>query len=537
MSATHYLRLEGVNLSAFVFDTRDLSTNRGGSLMLLNAVGVAEAALKPYTVTTLSQGASMGFFSIETDRPGEAAEAVRAALATDHHFRHATFVIDVIAAGDFPSNREQLLAANRWRQMQAASLVVPPASVRSKMLAKPACALDGLRAADPSKPAPNRENDSDLLLSEATQSRREYGRNQKQEFYTTASGLNSPGPLPAFAHDFESIAVGSKPLDGKIAVFYADGNGFGSIQTEHCQKPDTQKGWDVLIRETRKEFLRSFLVNEVQCFPDKPTLPQDSPWRGIQRNNRDKGKECIRFETLLWGGDEFMFVMPAALGWRFAAFFFEKMYGHAFGEQKLTHAAALVFCSHHAPIHRIKHLAKDQMAEFAKGIKSNKDDPNDKLGRRRDSLVVTALESFDHLGTGFEDAMNQRYRNMLPLGKLILVHPLNGNLGTHLKEIAKEMNALRGSETFPRSQLRGLVNTMLASQDANAAAELAAFTKDRETGEDDTPPRHFRNATGEEKKLLHDILLKLFGGDPVTLWLQLEELWDYALPAPQSAQP
>ena len=34
----YYLRVEGVNLAHFVYDTQDLSTVRGGSLLLLRAV-------------------------------------------------------------------------------------------------------------------------------------------------------------------------------------------------------------------------------------------------------------------------------------------------------------------------------------------------------------------------------------------------------------------------------------------------------------------------------------------------------------------
>ena len=43
----YLLRIEGVNLNHFVFDTRDLSTVRGGSLLLLAAIPTAVSVLKP----------------------------------------------------------------------------------------------------------------------------------------------------------------------------------------------------------------------------------------------------------------------------------------------------------------------------------------------------------------------------------------------------------------------------------------------------------------------------------------------------------
>lgn len=516
IQATHYLRVEGVNLSAFVFDTRDLSTTRGGSLLLLDAVPEAEKALKGCSVVgkveVIRQGASSGLFAIETANPAAAAKAVREALGKDKNWKHATFVVDVVAAGDFAANREQVLAANRWRQMQASSLAVPAAS-SSASWSQPACDLDGLRAAETGNGDTHNLRGRDL--SDSTWRRREYGRTQKQLFYEKWTGVTGLD----YAEHFEEICKGCKPLDGKLAVFYADGNNFGKNQVELCTDNDKQKAFDTYIRGKRQQFLTAFL-NDAKGRKE---------WL-LDRNgkNGEGDAPILRFETLLWGGDEVMFVMPAALGWRFAAFFFGKMAGlnlkdagAGLPDAPLSHAAALVFCQHHSPIHRIKRLAQEQMAEFAK-----------RTDRQRDSLVVVALESFDHLGTGFEDAMNRRYRGIVPLSNLILADPGKANLGTHLKTIATHFDSLRGSETFPRSQLRGLVNAMLASRDKTAAATLAAFAGDKAAGKL-LPPKHFRNATGEEKELLRGALLPLFGNDPATLWLQLEELWDYALPAPE----
>src|SRR5438105_6055568 len=109
-----YVRVEGVNLSNFVYETQDLSTIRGGSLLLLEAVGAVEDWLRSKCgrVDPISTGASSGLFDCEAD--GMTAEEVcgfvRGELGKHPDFRHATIAVDALAAGagkSFESIREQ----------------------------------------------------------------------------------------------------------------------------------------------------------------------------------------------------------------------------------------------------------------------------------------------------------------------------------------------------------------------------------------------------------------------------------------------
>jgi hypothetical protein len=490
------LRVEGVNLSAFVFDTRDLSTARGGSLMLLDAVEYAAEALRTTLgqdkVCILSQGASSGLFAIYSNDPHAAAGAVRERLAK--RFPHATFVVDVAPiSANFRDDVESLLAANRWRQMQATSLAIPPINTNS---ASPAsvCGLDGVR------PAAEGMNVREHQVSACVWQRRKHGRKEKQKFYARKS--QSSG-LPSFAEDFESIAKDTRLHSGKLAVFYADGNRFGAIQAKYCTSSDRQSAWDSFVRGKREAFLKALLEDQIKADPEA--------WQNAG---------TARFETLLWGGDEVMFVMPAALGWRFATFFFEKLgglnlknAGAELPDEPLTHSAALAFCQDHAPIDRIKRLLKDQMVEFAKAT-----------DRSRDSLVVVALESFDHLGTAYERAMNKRYNHVLDVKETVLFGRGEENLAAALGTIASGIDQLRKAESFARSQLRTLVSEML--EDPDHASERAKLTlKDDQWW----LPGGFRNAEQDERTVLGERLLPRFESD-VALWIQLEELWDYALP-------
>ena len=517
----YLLRVEGVNLDRFVFDTRDLSTIRGGSLMLLKATPEVEKELGEISKSfqCLSKGASVGLFLISTEDPVGIASQLRSQLQCK--YPHATFVVDLVPAnGDFPIELESVLACNRWRQMQASSLAVPASPAPGDAASPPACDRDGLRPALVSRKGPNRSNGSPAFLSAATFSRREAGRSAKQDFYHELTKLPD---LPSFAQDFESIAEEIKPLEGKLAIFYADGNGFGRIQQLLCSTPEKQALWDHFIRTKRKQFLTEFLREELNKKPE---------WL-----NSKKG--VARFETLLWGGDELMFIMPASLGWRFATIFFEKLGGHKVSAAKfpteaedrahpfagdpsqfashdvLTYTAALVFCQHHAPIDRIKRLAKDGLAESAKGLR-----------RDQDQLLCVVLESFDHLGTSYQAAMARRYAQRVPWQDMVISQ--RGGLPIHgvLKAIATGIRYLgSGDSHFARSQLRGLVEKMLYNP---GAGEIRTSHPPVSVSAENLP-RQFRSATDKDAEVLIRQLRPLFPSD-AALWFQLEELWEYALP-------
>lgn len=512
-SFTNYLRLEGVNLDAFVGDTRQLSVNRGGSLLLLQAVKDVEERFKN-ELTTISQGASIGLFGIASDDPAKIAQNVRESLSTGA-LRHGTFVVDVVEAGkDFRPAAEAALAGNRWQQMQASSLSIPEVNTEHARSAKEAvCGVGLMRPA--SKLCTGIEN---KLLSPSVHARFSYGREKRQYFYEEVTGITG---LSEFVKEFHDLASGTAKLNGKMAVFYADGNRFGSLQTSLCPDPARQALWDHAIREKRREFLTSFLRDEVRACSSEETK---NPWL-----NDDKQ---IRFETLLWGGDELMFVMPAELGWRFATCFF-KHFGKwdistaklptdspwfdakpSFPSQILTHSAALIFAQHHAPIDRLKQLAKEQMTEFAKNIKEGQEE----IGRKSDNLMYLALESFDHLGSSFEHAMSRRYGGQVPLKSLVLGG--GAALADLLQALSTHMETLRDSgQDFARSQLHELVSTLIhPSKAAAPPADIAAAMKE-----------YFFRAKEESRDAIQT-LASHFSADPNAIWIHLEELWDYTLP-------
>ena len=173
----YYLRMEGVNLSNVVQDTQDLSTIRGGGLMLLHAV--KEAQKIDQGLKEISTGASTGLFSF-TAMDDATAKVIRDNIIRhldDHEkYRHCTFVVDVMAATDsFEMDREALLAANRYRQMQSPSLAVPS---RVDICTAP-CSTDLVR---PQSLLEKRCGKEGERISESVFQRRSYVKLKKQGF-------------------------------------------------------------------------------------------------------------------------------------------------------------------------------------------------------------------------------------------------------------------------------------------------------------------------------------------------------------------
>jgi hypothetical protein len=247
-----YLRVEGVNLGNFVFDTQDLSTVRGGSLLLLDSMERLQSSELPASLCPVSTGASSGLFAFDADSRTLAEtvrEAVKSFLSRDEALRHATFVVDVLAAqSDFVTTRESLLAANRWRQMKAPSVAVP--SLNSKTGVE-ACDIDHVRPGLEPGPGGN-------PVSRSAYIRREYGREQRQGFYHRETGVDN---LPPFVNDFGELTEDQSRgnLHHKMAVIYLDGNGFGAIQNELCQSEEDQRRFNQTIKSLRSKLLQKLL--------------------------------------------------------------------------------------------------------------------------------------------------------------------------------------------------------------------------------------------------------------------------------------
>lgn len=561
--ATALLRVEGVNFDSSVLDTNDLSTIRGGSFLFLDVIWAIDAALQRATAdppptppllpasvayTPLIRGASVGLFRLESSAPNLPWSAVRglveswldgtglrslkrAGLAKKPHqevltlARYATFVVDIVAAGDDPQafieGREKVTAANRWRQMEAPTLVAVAAQrpdADPRPASKRICSIDFVRPGWPRKPL--KGNDKPIV-SQSVYRRRGYGLDRKFTLYDEilqrvqerGGGSVNPGVYD-YARDFEELAFPGDdklPLAGKIAVFYADGNGFSALQDDVVRRKINdrdlcgpahmrQAGYDKRLREWRDRLFAVVVRRVAACRAGvAPPDPKDL-----------KKRPRLRLETLIWAGDDGTWVVPAALGWTLAWTFFAETLGldpaegkqgqgsgWRFGDQQLHHAAGLVFCHHNAPITRIHALAKG-LAGYAKAI-----------DRSRSLLAYQVLESFDHIGRDLETFRTSR----CPAGIRPPEMVIDGATMSGVAEAMAKLNP-RSGPRLARRQVKRLALTLHERGAGGEAAEIE---------------QALLGDLSKDVKKEVEKLRSCFGHGP-GLWLHLDDLWDFLDP-------
>lgn len=502
------LRIEAVNLRYVIDDTEDLSTRRGGSFMLLQVVKELSEAFKN-DIAPISQGASIGLFSVQKE--AGLLEKVKTFLTDKTKlYHHATFAVDLVKDANFRMAVEKALAANRWQQMNHLNF-----AANWNEAGEP-CVLDEIRPGTDKGHLPG-EDGKTKNVSASVKARRDAGKELRQTVYKQILGAEAQ--LPDFTDDTRSLST-FKPgnekippeypevppnLNGKMAVFYADGNNFGKIQ-QACQTPEALKQWDEAIREKRKKLLEGLLQ-----------------W--LQENSRAQNGYQLRFETLLWGGDEMLFLLPAWLGLVFAEKFFELTKDWQYNNQPLKHAAGLVFAKHSTPISQLQKLAK----ELAENGKDSED------LKKQNTVSWVVLESFDNTGNQIKNFWT---RNGIPedgWGKLLLTE---GRLA--------KLRAIEPSkEALPRSALVRVLRTLARGKSLDEN-EKKLIQRSYQSAEESLQPEHkavlekiwadFAPQTQwgasvlESKKENPEETARNWAQEQAIPWTALLELWDYILP-------
>jgi hypothetical protein len=495
----HYLRVEAVNLNNFIVDTQDLSTIRGGSLLLLHAVeGLKDEFSNIEEFKEVSTGASVGLYEFEADdnTASEIRDRVEDWLRNKEGLHYATIMVDVQKAGvEFGEDVQALTARNRWRQAQSQSIVLD---------AKPS---DKLCEVDKVRPAFSqlRIHDEDRWVSQSVIDRRRYGRDMKQRFYQEEIGRSRNEEVQSVHHskfvwDLEELAndPGKGNLHHKIAIIYLDGNRFGRIKQNAGNSRDVWEKFDQDVKSLRRQMLNELLE----------TMGHDPDWQSGGR---------YRIETLLWGGDEIIWVVPAWKGWETLNHFYESSQRWLFNNEPLRHAGGIIFCHHNAPIHRLTRLVRD-LAEQAK--------IGD--GRNHNRFAYEVLESFDHVGSDFDAYRRSR-----------CVQPLDLDAKADQQSLildARQMSFLRQQigdleESLSRRKLHDVVEEFLTPFDIKAGESdeeryerLKQRREHRATTIRDFKDR-LRKAAFPDTRI-NEIEQRL-GGE--TSWVHIQGLWDYLI--------
>lgn len=471
---TYYLRMEGVNLGAVFDDTNQVSVIRGASFLLREATQQLPKYILPDTWKVISSGASIGLFSFEAENLEQAnsiEEYVVNHLNTDEKFRHFSFVVDIQPATQkFPHNKEAVLARNRFRQMQQLSLVVPEKN-HSENSTTEICTLTNLT------PAYKKAfvGEEQQFVSYSVQVRLKHGREQKQAFYKKETGIELD-----FTQSLQEIAANTGSLKNKIAVLYLDGNKFSSIQEKQCTTPDALQKFDRLMQDKRREFLTALLQDCI--IPDKGFFNHD----------------LVRLETLLWGGDEMLLVVPASKGLKLLQFFYEFTKDWEFKDKTLTHAGGLVFCRAKTPIRRIRKFAQE-LADAVKGETREKN--------RFDYMV---LESIDYPSESLEKLRKKIFPDEL-MQQYQVLKPVNSTMLGALKYLKQHI---------PRTQAYGIAHAITNKDEAEFKEKRKRLSVVLNDLQDEY-----------KKKIDAEIEEKLECAFPEQeirwQWLHLVELWDY----------
>ncbi|MCP4164945.1 MAG: hypothetical protein GY759_03505 [Chloroflexi bacterium] len=464
----YFMQVEAVNLAHVVLDSQDISTIRGGSFMLLDAVESMEQAFSD-RLQLVTIAASQGLFSFESsaENVSEREKLEQAALEHLHTQTggHATFLAAI--EPDIPDNFSRVLqnlqAQIRRRQWRTSTVSIPPFGPTAQE-----CYLDGWRPGVKNYVVdPNIEG---AKISEATHYRRERGKRIKHNLFDKLlrtkgySDSLSTKDLSQLAHDPKQGV-----LNGKIAFIHIDGNSFGRIRHDICTTPETRSNFDQQIQQAcRNPFLET-LLQHAQNDIDFQTEDAD-------------GNEALRIEVLLWGGDELTMVVPAWKGWEVIDLFFEKANTLQVEGVPLSHRATIVFCHHNAPILQIRSLAEDlldraksDLLEGAEKIVSTReefaslnDDARKTLVERLSNHEVgngvhyLVLKSFDMLSGSLSSFFETYYRNVSSADLLLYA--------SELASLWQDINTIRVNAS--RGKVQDVARA-LKDQDSNTIEDLA----------------------------------------------------------------
>lgn len=343
----------------------------------------------------------------------------------------------------------------RTRQLQALTVALPPSVATLQSAEEAFCALTLWR-----HPAAPGEKDKDRPVSASARARRREGRDRKQDFYLdqirrsaqaardmTPADTGGAAMLEAaatalesrpfvFANDFEAMVdnppEGLPPnVKGKLAVIFIDGNGFTKKRETCAELPGLDDAFTAYRRfclalERNGGLILAGLLQWMLTQPDE----------FCHGTGDDR---YLRFETLLFGGDDICFVVPAWGGFAFMGKLQEILAGLRAPvagqyETPVTYKAGMVFADHKSPIRDLRRVA-ESLAYAAKATSGD-----------RNIVQVMALEGLDRA-----DLDPQRLRGEL-FGENVRKDPgAFGLEGSQWEKIRETVQAIR--KKTGRSQL------------------------------------------------------------------------------------
>lgn len=496
----YYIQAEAFNLDHMVYDTHDISTIRGGSFMLLDAVKSLQEAFRD-KLEPIATAASKGVFayedpgSLDAQREGMMREVLR--VLHDATGGHATFVVAVEedVPDDFQLVLNRLEAEVRRQQWRMPTVVVPPFAPTDQE-----CYLDGWRPGIEPYPL-----DREFKISAATHFRRQRGRELKHTLFVELFGeVDDEDDL--CAKDLGELAADPSKgiLSSKIAFIHVDGNSFGRIRSAKCTNPTSRKKFDDLIQKRRLSFLGDL---RTRAYAEHDFYVRTRT-----------GRDVLRLEMLLWGGDEFTLIVPAWKGLEVLEHFYRIVDGLEFDGVPMSHRAVMIFCHHNAPILQIRQLAEELLDVTKSNIKARF-----KSALETDSSFADILQEDRDLQV--EQLSNAEYGNAARYLVLESFDMLRDSLNQFLLRYYGRSDT-SGLLLYGRklAELRDHLHLICAAAPKGRMVEIAQAISNGDTGRADELKKGLRDSISPDQRDSLDVLTK----DNDAGWFLLADLWDYA---------
>lgn len=359
-------RVAACNFSETIFDTDDLSAIRGGSLLLLEFPDKLIQLFKDkrHKVDVTAQGASELLF--RTSASDADINKICELFYNSPPYSHFTFVHAVaplLNDAGFKGALDVVVRGCNEKQYRQPT-------VKDYAAGGVVCEFTGVLPADSDK------KDKEKPVSASIKSRRNAGRRAKQDFYVEYQDAPIPD-AKEFANEFSHMRPNAdesaglpESLKGKMAVLYLDGNGFRTIRKDHSETPEAYKKFSDNVTAHRRKLLTDVVKHVVDT---------------------DNNHDVLRLETLLWGGDEVMWVLPAFAAWEFMKVVQKNLNDESIWGKQLTHSCGLLIAPYKAPIKDLRALA-ESLGDAAKDCPKGKECPD---GRNMNGVQIEFIKGFD----------------------------------------------------------------------------------------------------------------------------------------------
>jgi len=483
----YYLRIEAVNLDHSVYDTHDISTIRGGGFMLLDATNKLKNLSGVKNWEDIGSAASIGLFKFDAADDNAAEEVRKKALeaAKKKTNEFATFV-SAVERADHPKNCstivQSLTAKCRWQQYQQPALVLPEIGDENEDFE---CYLDRVRPAIKIAIPIGFEKQN---VSKAVVVRRDEGRKLRDDIYRRILKIKEV----EFTDNLETLASwrAAGSLDGKIAFLHIDGNRFGSIRHELCKSETDMINFQSAIQKAREDALREIL-NYAQSN------------KSFQTSDGE-----IRLETLLWGGDEIEWVVPAWQALKLLSIFFEQTKDRPFTAKngtsvRLTNAVGVIFCHHNLPVLQIRRYAE----ELCRMAKDTLPKGTIDLDANANCFAFLNMVSFDQITRHVSDFL-EKYHKPAQARDFVINAAELAELKPHVRKLKRLM---------AKNKLHEIIET------------LQNGTPEEQKGKvKDIVDRAKKLLNREQKNQFENTIQQVIKEKPHR-WYLVSDLWDYVV--------